>query len=299
MDLNTALSLIAKGIGDELSKNGFSAVRPEGVKSDELPLFTNGEHSYLDYTGKKGKIRVELFENQALLFYTDVKPEEAADEDLKKASANLFELENADDRDIKSLCNEFNETVRDVFGSRAAATKASKKMPAPVSKSAAKSGALSYDGNTLANRLTTMYPELKDAYRANFEKYGEFLAEEFFTEHANAAILTTIRQNDKLRMNKLFKILNDIYENGSNDVQGLVAVTVLGAMENDKTMCQNAAEYMCDDLKDTVLLVNKYLASASGKRAQKKLLNPPPYKPKKQKKPGMFQQMMSGGMPQQ
>ena len=53
--------------------------------------------------------------------------------------------------------------------------------------------------------------------------------------------------------------------------------------------------------KGLVLLVNKYLASSAGRKAILKLKNPPPFKPKKQKKPGMFAQMMAGsggqGMP--
>ena len=76
---------------------------------------------------------------------------------------------------------------------------------------------------------------------------------------------------------------------------GLIAVTILGEMNNDPQMCETAAEYMCDDMRDIVLLVNKYLQTPKGKRAKEQMKNPPAYKPKKEKKPGMFAQMMAGG----
>ena len=93
----------------------------------------------------------------------------------------------------------------------------------------------------------------------------------------------------------MFRILNDIYESGSNDTQSLIAVTILGEMQNDPQLLETAKEYMCEDMSETVVLVNKYLASSAGKRAQKKLLDPPPYKPKKQKKPSAFAQALAGG----
>ena len=77
-------------------------------------------------------------------------------------------------------------------------------------------------------------------------------------------------------------------------------MTILGEMQNDPQLLETAKEYMCEDMSETVVLVNKYLASSAGKRAQKKLLDPPPYKPKKQKKPSAFAQALAGsgqGMP--
>ena len=109
----------------------------------------------------------------------------------------------ADDKDIRYIGNEFSDTVRQKFGKKDRGT-AKTKLPTPVSKSAAKSGALAYDPNTLASRFTTMYPELREMYKANIEKYGDFLAEEFFREYGTPAAMQTIRQNDKQRMKKLF-----------------------------------------------------------------------------------------------
>jgi hypothetical protein len=40
-----------------------------------------------------------------------------------------------------------------------------------------------------------LFPELRNVYKENVERYGEFLAEDFLFELGNAAVLTVIRQN--------------------------------------------------------------------------------------------------------
>lgn len=302
MTQTDAIAAVLKGISAALEENGFSAVVPADAEKGALPTVTDGEHIYTDFTGEKGKLRLEFFGMQALLFCTDVNAEEATDEDLKKLSTNYFNPEEFDERDIKSLCNELTESIRTKYGAKSAAKSKSGKMPTPVSRSAVKNGAQSYDGNTLANRLTAVYPELKAPYHENYEKYGEFLADEFFMEFGAARIIATIRSKNKQECQKLFRILNDIYENGSNDTQSLIAVTILGEMDNDPDLLATAQEYMCEDMCDTVLLINKYLATPKGKRAKEQMKNPPAYKPKKEKKPGLFAQAMAGaggqgGMP--
>lgn len=299
LNIDEAISILMKNTDEVMNKTGFAVIYPEGVKKGEIPVVTDGEHSYIDYKGTRGKIRIEFFGKQAILFYADVDPEEATDEDFTKASVNFFDLDTFDDKDLKSLANEFIDTIDSKFGVKKSANGKTTKLPPPVSKSAAKSGAQSYDGYTLANRLTALYPELKEEIKAHLDEYPEFLPEEFFVNTANKLILATIKNNQKQEITKLFKIINDIYENGSGDVQGLIAVTILGEMNNDKALCDIATEYMCDDLCEVALLVNKYLSTAKGKAQKKKLIDPPAYKPKKKKKPGMFSQAMSqaGPMP--
>lgn len=302
MTQTDAIAAVFKGISPALEENGFAAVVPENTEKGALPTVTDGEHTYMDFAGEKGKLRLEVFGMQALLFYTEVNAEEATDEDLKKLSTNYFNPEEFDERDIKSLCNELSDSICAKFGKKGGAKGKPNKMPTPISRSAVKNGAQSYDGNTLANRLTAVYPELKAPYHENYEKYGEFLADEFFMEHGTPRVIATIRSKNKQECQKLFRILNDIYENGSNDTQSLIGVTILGEMDNDPELLATAQEYMCEDMSETVVLINQYLATPKGKRAKEQMKNPPAYKPKKEKKPGMFAQALAGansqgGMP--
>ena len=291
MTFEEALTLLLAGTNETLQKNGFSAVIPDNVEKDALPLSSDGEHTYMDFTGDKGRVRFDFCGTQAVLLCGDA---DAQDEQLTKVSTNYFDPEEFTQRDVKSLCNEFNDTLNSKFAEKNGNKSKSTKMPAPVSRSAVKNGSQSYDGNTLANRLLALYPDLKEPYRANYETYGEFLPETFFIEHATARVIGTIRSGSRQECTKLFRILNDIYENGSNDTQGLIAVTILGEMHNDPKLCETAEQYMCEDMHDTVLLVNRYLESSKGKRMREKLQNPPAYKPKKEKKPGMFAQALAG-----
>ena len=91
--------------------------------------------------------------------------------------------------------------------------------------------------------------------------------------------MQTIRSYDSQTMKKLFKILSDIYENGSSDVQDLVVVTILGEINNDQELLAKCREEITDDdFYDTLVAVNKYLASPAGKKAKEKMKNPPAQK---------------------
>ncbi len=276
-----ALQLILKNCSERFEQIGFAAAS----------VCENGEEAYVDFT--KDDITIRLLSHDNLLDVT----EKAGDGDFVKVESNLLDLENYEERDLKSLSNEILETVSTSYGKKA--KQIVKKAPQTISKSAAKNGT-EYDPNTLASRISTLYPELKDAYKENFQTYSEFLGEDFFVNHANKYIMDTIRSNDTQTMKKLFKILSDIYENGSNDVQDLVVVTILGEIDNDQTLLDRCHEYITDnDFYDTLVAVNKYLASSAGKKAKELMKNPPAYKPPKKKSGGMMSQMMGGGMPPQ
>ena len=281
LNRNDALALVLKGCTEKFEQLGFTSAS----------VCENGDEAYVDFT--KDDITIRLVSHDNLLDVT----EKSGDGDFVKTESNLLDLDEIDERDIKSLCNEICDTVGSSYGKKARQA-AAKKTPHTISKSATKNGT-EYDANTLASRISTLYPELKDAYKENFQTYDEFLGDDFFVNHANKYIMETIRGNDKQQMKKLFKILSEIYENGSNDVQDLVVVTILGEIDNDEKLIAKCREEITDeDFYETLVAVNKYLASPAGKKAKELMKNPPAYKPPK-KKQGMMSQMMQNSMPQQ
>jgi hypothetical protein len=281
LERKEALSLILKNCSEKFEQIGFTSA----------PVRENGDEAYVDFT--KDDITIRLVSHDNLLDVT----EKAGDGDFVKVESNLLDLDSFEERDIKSLSNEICETVGSSYGKKA--RQVAKKAPQTISKSAAKNGT-EYDANTLASRITTLYPELKDAYKENFQTYDEFLGEDFFVNHANKYIMNTIRSNDAQTMKKLFKILSDIYENGSNDVQDLVVVTILGEIDNDKALLANCREQITDeDFYATLVAVNNYLASPAGKKAKELMKNPPAYKPPKKKNGGMMSSLMGMQPPQQ
>ncbi|MPN38467.1 hypothetical protein SDC9_185991 [bioreactor metagenome] len=96
--------------------------------------------------------------------------------------------------------------------------------------------------------------------------------------------IDTIKKNEKQSMKKLFNLLNDIYVDGTNDIQGIIAVTILGQLNNDQVLIANCLDYMDPDLTKAVIHVNQYLGSKNGQKAINLLQNPPRYKPEREKR---------------
>lgn len=243
------------------------------------------------YSGEKGAIKFK-YENEIVSVFSADTEEEL--DSAKKLVASLLP-EKGDEKDVKYVVNELTDSLNDRFGKKAAVKKtAAKKAQQTVSKNAVKNGS-SYDPNTLASKLCLVFPELREPYRQNIEDYGEFMEEKFFTEYGTEKVINAIKQNNPQTMKRLFQILNDIYENGTNDTQSLIAVTILGELNNDKILLARCVDYMSETMAPPVIEVNRFLSTPAGKRAKKKLLDPPAYKPKKKKKPGFLSQMMAGG----
>ena len=281
LERKEALALVLKNCSEKFEQLGFTSA----------PVCENENEAYVDFT--KDDVTIRLLSHDNLLDVT----EKAGESDFVKVESNLLDLEEFEERDAKSLANEIYETVSSSYGKKARQTV--KKAPQTISKTAAKNGT-EYDANTLASRISTLYPELKDAYKENFQTYDEFLGEDFFVNHANKYVMETIRGNDKQQMKKLFKILSEIYENGSNDVQDLVVVTILGEIDNDEKLLAKCREEITDeDFYETLVAVNKYLASPAGKKAKELMKNPPAYKPPKKKNGGMMGSLMGMQPPQQ
>lgn len=289
LELNNALEIILKGIETPLTDLGFKVEYPEGVRPPELPVATDGKKSIIMYRGEKGRVRMQLDGDKLALFCATADESDTPDDDMRRLSLSLLDLETFNEKDLKYIYEEYNETFEKTFSGKAHHN--GKKMPTPVSRTQAKSGTLAYDANTLGSRFTTIYPELRDEYKNNVDTYGEFLAEDFFVNHGNAIVAQVIRENDKIKMRKLFNLLNDIYEDGTNDTQSLVAVTILGCtLADNPELFENARSYFSDTMNEPVTEIVSYLSKS--KSARMRLNNPPVYKPKKQKKKGLFSSMM-------
>lgn len=290
-NMNEIFKSILGSLEGELSKYGF-----EEYKNEDGSFITESEEKITAfYQGEKGTLKFEYANGILGLFAGD-----DAESAGKRISASLL-ADDADAKDVKYVVSEMTETLESKFGTKNPTVykKAQQKTPQTVSKNAVKNGSF-YDANTLASKLCLVFPELRPMYKENLAKYGEFFGEEFFEKYGTKKIIDTIKENNPQTMKKMFQTLNEIYEDGTTAVQGLIAVTILGELNNDQILLARCVDYMSETMAPPVIEVNRYLASASGKKAKKKLLDPPAYKPKKEKKPGLFAQAMAqsgGGMP--
>lgn len=249
--------------------------------NDELGFrLTDRDDSSIVFSGEKGIYRV-VFDSVSSIMSFDCAYENIQNPEFNTISRSLFDTETYNERDVKSLANEIKDELNTLFNSRKKVNLDKVKMPKAVSRTKAKNGITSYDTDSLANRFGTLYPEFKDEIKKNIVKYDEFLPETFFIEHGTAKVLDVIKNGSEADQKKLFRMLNEVYEDGTNEVQDIIGVTILGEMKNDPEMMAVADKYMSEYMSGPVHEINKLTRKSSS--LTKKLKNPPPYKPKKKK----------------
>ncbi len=296
LDKKQALTLLYNQILPVMEECGFRPRLPEGAPRGASALTERGEGMVMDFAGEKGLLRLVYSGDRLHLLSGPTDVDLSDDSAFNLDSTFLLVLEDYDEKDLRSLANEVSEYVTGVYAEKKQIV-SKKKNVQTVSKKAAQSGALSYDPITLASKLTAIFPALKDEISRNVETWGEFLCEDFFVNHANKEIMYVINENNPQKMKKLFGILGEIYEDGTNEVQSLIAVTILGQIKNDPILIQRILPYLTDTMVEPVLAANKRLGKS--RSANMRLEHPPKYRPKKQKKQGGFlQQLMGGGTPE-
>lgn len=292
IDLNTTAKIIHETILQTMKELTFEPVYEKGADRKNPPLRKRDDTHLMQYDGERGKLRVLFSGNKVLLLAGAADAESEDDSDYSKLLTAFVDYDEYTEKDIRSTANDIIEALQENFGIKAQ-QRQNTKMPVPVSRTQAKSGVMSYNPLTLANRLLAVYPELKEIYKQNIEDYGEFLAEDFFINHANKLIIETINKSDPQKMKKLFGIFNEVFEDGTNETQGVIAVTILGSQYNDPDFMQKIVEYMEGGLLEAVVEVNKYLEKNKGARLR--LEKPPLYKPKRDKKGGIMDLLLGGG----
>ena len=239
------------------------------------------EENSVSYACDLGAYRLVFDPSASILTFECSYENNGAETEYNTIARNLLEIENADDRDIKSISNEMIDEVERMYKVKQPVNLDKVKMPKSVSRTKAKNGSISYDVDSLANRFGALYPEYKNEIKQNVVDYGEFLPETFFLEHGNEKVLDVIKNGTAAEQKRLFKMLGEVFEDGTNEVQDVIAVTILGEMKNDPDMMAVADTYMDEYMAGPVHEVNKI--TAKNNKYTKKLKNPPAYKPKKKK----------------
>lgn len=275
MELTLAFKDIEKNLSTVNEELGFKK-----TAEDETSIYFKGE---------KGVYRLVHDKSTNILQFECAYEDKGDETEYNTISRSLFELDAIDDRDVKSTSNEIVDELERLFKVRKQVNLDKVKMPKSVSRTKAKNGLVSYDVDSLANRFGTLYPEFKDEIKRNVMQYGEFLPEDFFMNYGTPKVLDVIKNGTEAERKKLFKLLNEVYEDGINDVQDVIAVTILGEMKNDKEMMAVADKYMIEYMAGAVHEVNKL--TAKNNKYTKKLKNPPAYKPKKNKTFSMANQL--------
>ncbi len=267
MEISEVFKIVEKNLDDINTELGFA------VKSSD--------NDSLVFSGDKGVYRLVFDSSNSIMSFECAYDTEAQEPEFNTLSRSLFDPVSYNEKDVKSLSNEIRDELTSLFMARKKVNLDKVKMPKAVSRTKAKNGIISYDIDSLANRFGTLYPDMKDAVKENIAKYGEFLPETFFTEIGTERVMDVIANGGEAEVKKLFKMLNEVYEDGTNEVQDIIGVTILGEMKNDPKLMEVADKYMSEYMSGPVHEINKITSKKN--KLTKLLKNPPPYKPKKKK----------------
>lgn len=248
--------------------------------SDSFPV------KELIFEGEKGAAKLRVCEDNIELICNK------SGEEKKNVASVLFETHTEDWslKDCKSAANELSEAISAFFSTpliyesqenkKSDARSAELTEAAPKKKK--KESTVSYEAENLAYRMENIFPELRGEAESLTEKYNIFLPDEYFESKAVPLIMDALRRNDRQTKKKLFNAFNIFYDEGSKDVQSLIAVSVLGTkLLDEPELLDGCSEFMSEELSSAVLSVIAYLKTPSGKAKLKRFHEPVAYKAKK------------------
>lgn len=192
----------------------FEALKDKGYKLETFEkgeYFTNGEKAFMiDYNDEKSLISLKT----ALL-------EEGEGVEFKELSSWLMG-EDATERDLLSIKNDFVDTTLENIGAKQSSTGV-KKVEMPSKKKKADT----IDIESFAARFLAVFPAHKDAYKQNILKYGEFLYDDFFRIYGVQEIENVMAEGNKRHISKYFELLNLGYTNGEQTVGSTIVYSIL------------------------------------------------------------------------
>lgn len=294
LEQKNMMDAVYSGILPACTSCGFAPVFKEDMDKKLPAVYSRDTASVIDFASEKGKLRVVFSNNRIHLL--SCAPDVVADDDsmYNLDGTYLMLLDEYDAKDVRSVVNEMSEQITETYKKKTKIV-SKKGAPSTVSKAAVREGS-SFDSYTLASKLAVVYPELKPALHENVEKYGDFLCEDFFLNHANPVIKMTLTENNPNKMKKLFTLLGEMYEDGTNECQSLIAVTIIGEIcQENKNLMTQIIPYLTDTMLEPVTTIMQHLSAS--KSARTRLAHPPTYKPKKQKK-GLMDKLMGSAMQQ-
>ena len=137
LELDNALNLIVKGLESTTKEFGFKVIYPDGVRAPEAPIFKDKDSSYIAYEGEKGRMRIVFKKNQLALHCATADEDDTPDDDMKRISLSLLELEEYDEKDLSYILDEFSDSITKTYSTKRE-LRGDVKMPTPVSRSKAK-----------------------------------------------------------------------------------------------------------------------------------------------------------------
>ncbi len=280
-----ALATLIKSVDGTMGAAGLALTSAASPDDTADAITYSGEYGEVEFTFEENILNIKC---------------KAQGQEWKTVASTLFDLEDEEwsDKLTKSAANVACEAVGKYYGTeivyagKTAKGKASTAMTPEIEefldkgkkKKKNSDSTITYLPENLASRMEVIFPDIKGKMDENIEKYEMFLPEEYFETYVTPLILDCMKRGDRNTLKKVFKSFNIFYEEGDNDMQSLIAVSILGVnMAKDNSLFEQYESYMDDDLHDAVEPIIKYL-KGTGKKKLNAFENPKPYVSKRVKK---------------
>ncbi len=229
-----------------MNKNYFEVICDMILSSERLKKFNVKKKEKDKVVLHIGDLCYEIIYNnekkQIILNSVDVNSEER-----KELSLWLLDNESANQKDADMISKDFIDVVA---GKEKSSVKQTKKKSS--------SDESNITGLFFANRMTNIFPELKEEIQNEKEFYSDFRSAAFAKEHIVYKITELVQEGkEKTKISKLGKLLSDLYQNGNMDVRSIITMVILNSIEDEKAI-SNIKPALSEELQKAWAAALKY-----------------------------------------
>lgn len=200
----------------------------DAIISEMQVLLGGQKFSLVDgiYKNDQKAIKIEYNEaaKQFVLLIADITDGEVGE--FEAASSWLFD-ETQNERDAAAVGVDFADTLRKQLGVKKEKTAANIDLPIADKSDTATISALT-------QKLLATFPQFKETYKANVQKYNKFLYLNFFIENFVPAIKQMMHSGTKKQNKKLFDMLSEMYNTGNSETTDMVVALICAAIYGDE-----------------------------------------------------------------
>lgn len=220
-----------------MEKNYFNTVCEIISSSERMKKFEfvkEGEYT-AKFEGSENSYEISYDTTKSLISISSVGENVA---EKKTLSSWLMEFDKCSSKDANMIANDFMDIMAG-SSKKNASGKAQKKSGSDES---------SVTGLFFANRMASMFPELKEKIQSEKRESGDIKIA-LFTEKEILPCVENflISEKNKSRIKKFGNLLSDLYHSGTLDVRSVITMGILCGIEN-KTAEENLRNVVSDEL---------------------------------------------------
>lgn len=222
-----------------MNKNSFDIIC-KGIlnfekNNDFIGEYNNSEQEkFIIKSQKDTSIIYEIVKNNQKIILKKV-----INQETKIMSSWLFDEENISQKDINTIIYDFSESI---FNNTK--NKSTNNIKKNITKKNQDQDESNVTGLFFANRMATIFPNIKNLIQKEKELCNNFRIVNFTKNIILPEIQNLISQNNNILLKKLGKVLSDLYSNGTLDVKSIITMVILNNL--DKNIFE---QYISNELK--------------------------------------------------